>query len=91
MLASLGESLLCSTIPVVAARGSRVEVVKPDDGVELHDIEVGRDFGTTMGISSRRSSSDGVVVDPADPLVTVQIVGCRRRVSTSPSPAMATR
>jgi RND family efflux transporter MFP subunit len=68
------------------AQGLQVGVVKPDNTVELHDIKVGRDFGTTIEIVQGVSPSDKVILNPADSLVTgdaVQIAA----TAASPSPA----
>src|SRR6202007_899478 len=52
------------------AQGLQVGVVKPDNRVELHDIKVGRDFGTTIEIVQGVTPSDKVIVNPADSLTT---------------------
>jgi hypothetical protein len=48
----------------------QVGVVKPDHTVELRDIKVGRDFGTTIEIVQGLTPSDQVILNPADSLVT---------------------
>jgi hypothetical protein len=40
----------------------QVGVVKPDNSVELHDIKVGRDFGTTIEIVQGVTPSDKVIL-----------------------------
>jgi len=71
------------------AQGLQVGVVKPDNSVELHDIKVGRDFGTTIEIVQGITPSDKVIVNPADSLVTGAVVHVAVAVAPSPSPAMA--
>src|SRR5438477_7416480 len=44
------------------AQGLQVGVVKPDNTVELHDIKVGRDFGTTIQIVQVATPSDKVIL-----------------------------
>jgi RND family efflux transporter MFP subunit len=71
------------------AQGLQVGVVKPDNSVELHDIKVGRDFGTTIEIVQGVTRSDKVIVNPADSLTTGTLVHVAATSATSPSPAMA--
>src|SRR6266436_4177889 len=71
------------------AQGLQVGVVKPDNSVELHDIKVGRDFGTTIEIVRGVTSSDKVILNPADSLVTGEVVRVASTAAASPSPALA--
>src|SRR5258707_5631264 len=71
------------------AQGLQVGVVKPDNSVELHDIKVGRDFGTTIEIVRGVTSSDKVILNPADSLVTGAVVRVATTAAASSSPAMA--
>src|SRR6266496_3732077 len=71
------------------AQGLQVGVVKPDNSVELHDIKVGRDFGTTIEIVQGVTPSDKVILNPADSLVTGAVVRVAAAAAASPSPAMA--
>ena len=71
------------------AQGLQVGVVKPDNSVELHDVKVGRDFGTTIEIVRGVTSSDKVILNPADSLVTGAVVRFATTAAASPSPAMA--
>jgi membrane fusion protein (multidrug efflux system) len=64
-------------------QGLQVGVVKPDNSVELRDIKVGRDFGTTIQIVQGVTPSDKVILNPADSLVTGAVV----RVAATPSPS----
>jgi membrane fusion protein (multidrug efflux system) len=63
------------------AQGLQVGVVKPDNTVELRDIKVGRDFGTTIEIVQGVTPSDKVILNPADSLVT----GTAVRVAAAPT------
>jgi membrane fusion protein (multidrug efflux system) len=65
------------------AQGLQVGVVKPDNSVELCDIKVGRDFGTTIEIVQGVTPSDKVILNPADSLVTGDVV----RVAATSVPA----
>ena len=69
------------------AQGLQVGVVKADNKVELRDIKVGRDFGTTIEIVRGVAPSDRVILNPADSLVTGDVV--KVAAAPSPSPAMA--
>jgi len=67
------------------AQGLQVGVVKPDNTVELRDIKVGRDFGTTIEIVQGVTPGDKVILNPADSLVSGDIV----RVATPPAQAVS--
>jgi membrane fusion protein, multidrug efflux system len=72
------------TIPDTAllfrAQGLQVGILKPDNTVELRDIKVGRDFGTTIEVTSGVSPSDKVVNNPPDSLVSGEVVRVSSRV-----------
>ena len=71
------------------AQGLQVGVVKPDNSVELHDIKVGRDFGTTIEVVQGVTPSDKVIVNPSDSLTTGTMVHVAPAPAASPSPKMA--
>jgi membrane fusion protein, multidrug efflux system len=71
------------------AQGLQVGVVKPDNSVELHDIKVGRDFGTKIEIVQGVTPSDKVILNPADSLVTGDVVRVAAIPAPSPAPAIA--
>ncbi|HEX4772147.1 MAG TPA: efflux RND transporter periplasmic adaptor subunit [Bryobacteraceae bacterium] len=71
------------------AQGLQVGVVKADDRVELRDIKVGRDFGTTIEIVEGVSPSEKVILNPADSLVSGEIVHLEAQPAGSPAPAVA--
>ena len=62
----------------------QVGVVKPDNTVELRDIKVGRDFGTNIQIVDGVTPSDKVILNPADSLVTGDVV----RFAATPVPSL---
>ena len=87
---SLGQVLtLPNNTLLFRAQGLQVGVVKPDNSVELHDIKVGRDFGTTIEIVRGVTPSDKIILNPADSLVTGAVVHVATAAAASPSPAMA--
>ncbi len=69
------------------AQGLQVGVVKPDNTVELRDIKVGRDFGTTIQIVQGVTPSDKVIVNPSDSLTTGAIVHVASSAAPGQSPA----
>jgi membrane fusion protein (multidrug efflux system) len=71
------------------AQGLQVGVVKPDNTVELRDIKVGRDFGTTIEVVQGIPPSDKVILNPADSLVTGDVVHVAAASASSPAPAVA--
>jgi multidrug efflux pump subunit AcrA (membrane-fusion protein) len=61
------------TVPVntmlFRSQGAQVAVVGAGDKVELRNITIGRDYGTTLEIlGGELSPSDRIVVNPADSL-----------------------
>jgi multidrug efflux pump subunit AcrA (membrane-fusion protein) len=51
--------------------------VGPDKKVDLHNVEIGRDFGQKVEVLSGVGPADQVIINPADSLVsgtTVRIV-----------------
>jgi membrane fusion protein (multidrug efflux system) len=67
------------------AQGMQVGVVKPDNTVELRDIKVGRDFGTNIQIVEGVTPADKVILNPADSMVTGDVV----HVAATPAPSAA--
>ncbi|HUI08115.1 MAG TPA: efflux RND transporter periplasmic adaptor subunit [Verrucomicrobiae bacterium] len=60
------------------AEGLQVGVVGPDDRVDLHEVDIGRDFGQTVEVLAGVRPSDRVIVNPSDSLAsgtTVRVVG----------------
>ena len=69
---AVGSGVNKVTIPVNAmlfrAEGPRVAVVGSGGKVELRPINIGRDYGTTLEILGGVSTSDQIVINPADSL-----------------------
>jgi len=71
------------------AQGLQVGVVRPDNSVELRDIKVGRDFGTTIQVVQGITPSDKIILNPADSLVTGDVVRIAAPPAASVAPAVA--
>jgi RND family efflux transporter MFP subunit len=56
------------------AEGSQVGVVKEGGKVELRNVSLGRDFGTTIEVIAGLTPEDKVIVNPSDSLVSGTIV-----------------
>jgi len=69
------------------AQGLQVGVVKPDNTVELRDIKVGRDFGTTIEIVHGVTPLDKVIVNPSDSLITGTAVHVAAASASSVTPS----
>jgi multidrug efflux system membrane fusion protein len=69
---AVGSGVNKVTIPVntmlFRAEGARVAVVGPGGKVQLRPINIGRDYGATLEILGGVSTTDQVVVNPADSL-----------------------
>jgi len=65
------------------AQGLQVGVVSPDGTVELHSVQVGRDFGQTVEIMGGVTPADRVITNPSDSLVS----GMKVRIAEPPAPA----
>jgi RND family efflux transporter MFP subunit len=68
------------------AQGLQVGVVKADNSVELRDVKVGRDFGTTIEIVQGVTPSDRVINNPSDSLTTGAIVHVASSAAPGQSP-----
>ena len=87
---SLGQiTTLPNNTLLFRAQGLQVGVVKPDNSVELRDIKVGRDFGTTIEVVQGLNPSDKVILNPADSLVTGNVVHIAATPAPSPSTEVA--
>jgi membrane fusion protein, multidrug efflux system len=88
--ASLGQIVtLPNNTLLFRAQGLQVGVVKTDNSVELHDIKVGRDFGTTIEVVQGVTLSDKIILNPADSLVTGDVVRVASAPTSSPAPELA--
>ena len=69
---AVGSNVNKVTVPVntmlFRAQGAQVAVVGPGGKVELRPINIGRDYGSTLEILGGVSTTDEVVVNPADSL-----------------------
>ena len=68
------------------SEGMQVGVVGPGDKVELRNVTLGRDFGTTVEILAGLTPTDRVVLNPPDSLVSgpvVHVVGGGPQVKTA--------
>jgi RND family efflux transporter MFP subunit len=82
---AVGSGVNKVTIPVNAmlfrAEGPQVAVIGPGGKVQLRQINIGRDYGTTLEILGGISPTDQVVINPADSLEEGQ------QVNVVPTPA----
>lgn len=62
------------------AQGLQVGVVGPDGKVDLHSVQIGRDFGQKVEVLSGVDASDRVIVNPSDSLVS----GATVRIAEAP-------
>src|SRR5579872_4455999 len=75
---AVGSNVNKVTVPVNAmlfrSQGAQVAVVGPDNKVELRQINIGKDYGTTLEILSGVTTEDQVVINPPDSLEAGQQV-----------------
>jgi membrane fusion protein, multidrug efflux system len=75
---AVGSNVDKVTVPVNAllfrAQGPQVAVVGPDNKVQLRQINIGKDYGTTLEIVAGVSTGDQVVINPPDSLEAGQPV-----------------
>ena len=67
------------------AQGLQVGVVGPGGKVDLHSVQIGRDFGQKVEVLSGVSAGDQVIVNPSDSLVsgtTVRIAEAPKTVAS---------
>ena len=76
------------TVPVNAmlfrAQGAQVAVVGADNKIQLREISIGRDYGSTLEVLGGVSPSDQVVINPADSLENGQQVNVAQPQNPSP-------
>jgi multidrug efflux system membrane fusion protein len=69
---AVGVNVSKVTVPVNAmlfrAQGPQVAVVGPDNKIQLRQLSIGRDYGTTLEVLGGLSTSDQIVVNPPDSL-----------------------
>ncbi|HKE58190.1 MAG TPA: efflux RND transporter periplasmic adaptor subunit [Pyrinomonadaceae bacterium] len=75
------------TVPDTAllfrAQGLQVGILKPDNTIELRDIKVGRDFGTSVEVTGGLNPSDKIVNNPPDSLVSGEAVRLGAQATSS--------
>jgi RND family efflux transporter MFP subunit len=67
------------------AAGPQVAIVNQAGQVELHNVALGRDFGTTVEITSGISTNDSIIASPPDYLVNGMKVSIHAAVSEQKS------
>ncbi len=69
---AVGSNVDKVTVPVNAmlfrAQGAQLAVVGPDKKIQLRQISIGKDYGTTLEIIAGVSTSEQVVINPPDSL-----------------------
>ena len=75
---AVGNNVNKVTVPVNAmlfrAQGAQLAVVGPGNKIELRDINIGRDYGTSLEILGGVTTADQVVINPSDSLEAGQQV-----------------
>jgi membrane fusion protein, multidrug efflux system len=75
---AVGSNVDKVTVPVNAmlfrAQGPQVAIVGPDKKIQLRQISIGKDYGTTLEIIAGVSVNDQVVINPPDSLESGQEV-----------------
>ncbi len=88
---AVGSNVNKVTVPVNAmlfrAEGARIAVVGPDNKVQLRQINIGKDYGTTLEILGGVSTTDRIVINPSDSLEEGQPVNVAQAPSQQPGPA----
>jgi membrane fusion protein, multidrug efflux system len=88
---AVGSGVNKVTVPVNAmlfrAQGPQVAVVGSDGKVQLRTINIGRDYGATLEILGGVSSTDQIVINPADSLEDGQSVNVAQPPPTEQQPS----
>lgn len=88
---AVGSDVNKVTVPVNAmlfrAQGPQVAVVGSDNKVQLRQINIGRDYGTTLEILGGVSATDQIVINPADSLEDGQQVNVAQPEPNPQQPA----
>jgi len=75
---AVGSNIDKVTVPVNAllfrAQGPQVAVVGPDKKVQLRQISIGKDYGTSLEIIAGVTTADQIVINPPDSLEAGQLV-----------------
>ena len=67
------------------AEGLQVGVVGPNNKVELHSVQIGRDFGQNVEVLSGVGSQDRVILNPSDSLVSGTTVRIAESAPATPT------
>ena len=78
--------LLPATALIFRTLVAQTAVVGPDSVVHIHNLEIGRDFGTTMEVDSGLADGDIVVINPPDNLSEGRHVRPRPDLTAQPGP-----
>jgi len=82
------------TVPVNAmlfrAQGAQLAVIGPNNRIELRQINIGRDFGTSLEILGGVTATDRVVINPPDSLEAGEQVTVTEGSPRGPQPASVT-
>ena len=65
---------LPATTVIFRSEGTQVGVVKADHTVELRTIKIGRDFGPVIEVLTGVQTTDNVILNPSDSLVSGTVV-----------------
>jgi RND family efflux transporter MFP subunit len=76
--------ILPSNTEIFQASGLQVGLVDKNNGVQLRNITVGRDFGTTVEVLSGLQTSDAVIANPSDSLTAGTEVAVANSNSKTP-------
>ena len=77
--------VLPSNTILFRAQGLQVGVVGTNNTVELHQVQVGRDFGQTTEILSGVTPADHVIINPSGSLANGMVVNVVQSPSTTPA------
>jgi RND family efflux transporter, MFP subunit len=77
--------VLPSNALIFRGHGLQVGVVSTNNTVELHQVQVGRDFGQTVEILSGVTAADRVIANPSDSLVSGMVVRVAQSQPSAPS------
>jgi RND family efflux transporter MFP subunit len=85
LLAQAGGVRVAANTLLFRAEGPRIATVGADGRIVLHKITLGRDFGTTMEVSTGLAPGDAVILNPPASLETGMLVHVRKDDKALPS------
>lgn len=87
---AVGSNVDRVTVPVNAmlfrAQGAQVAVVGADNKVQLRQLNIGRDYGTTLEVLGGLTTNENIVVNPADSLENGEQVNIAQAPGNPPQP-----